>query len=73
MTITVENLSPKQMFYADILWQLDGRDQVTAFLKSLPAKERTQAQLVLELMLASIFDQTSDTEMARSVLDQFRK
>lgn len=67
-TITIEGLSAKQRFFADILWQLNGRDQVDAFIDSLPQRERNEANVVLAMMVAAVFDQVTDTTDAERIL-----
>ena len=49
--IVIEGLSKKQRLFADIMWSLDSTDQVTTFIRSLPQKDREQAQVVCELMI----------------------
>jgi len=71
--ITIENLNARQRVFADILWKLNGRDEVFAFIKSLPREFQPEAQTVLNMMVAAVFDQAEDTTVAQQVLDKFRK
>ncbi len=68
MSITIENLSPRQMLFADILWGLNGREQVDAFISSLPAGFRKDAETVLNMMVAAMFDNVTDTDDAQRIL-----
>lgn len=68
MNITIENLSPRQMLFADILWKLNGKDEVNAFVRSLPAEFRKDAETVLNMMVAAVFDNVTDTDDAQRIL-----
>ncbi len=70
--ITLQGLSQKQMVFADILWGLNGREQVESFIKALPKKERAEAEVVLNMMVAAVFDRIDDTAIANDILNQFR-
>lgn len=58
--IRIDGLNARQRGIADILWAMDGRDQVEAFIKSLRGPYRREAELVVEMMLLSLWD-TVDT------------
>ena len=73
MSITVEGLNARQRVLADILWKLNGRDEVHTFIRSLPREFQYDAETVLSMMLAAVFDQGHDTELASQVLDKYRK
>lgn len=66
--ITIENLSPRQCLFADIIWKLNGQDEVFAFIRSLPEPERSEAQVVMTMMVAAVFDEITDTTEARNLL-----
>lgn len=68
----IENLNKTQRALADIMWGMDSKDQVTAFIASLRGKQRQEAETVLELMLWAIWDECEDTQDACRVIDQFR-
>ncbi len=70
--ITLQGLSQKQMVFADILWGLNGREEVESFIKALPTKERAEAEVVLNMMIATVFDRVDDTAQAQDILKQFR-
>jgi hypothetical protein len=60
--IVIEGLSKKQRLFADIMWSLDSTDQVTTFIRSLPKKDREQAQVVCELMILACIDEVDSVE-----------
>lgn len=70
--IEIQGLTQKQMVFADILWGLNGRDQVDGFIRSLPAKEQAEAKVVLNMMVAAVFDRIDDVSTAQDILKQFR-
>lgn len=55
--ITIEGLNKKQRLLADIIWALDTQDQVQAFIRSLPERDRQQAQLVCQMMILAFIDE----------------
>jgi hypothetical protein len=60
--IVIEGLSKKQRLFADIMWSLDSTDQVTTFIRSLPKKDREQAQVVCEMMILACIDEVDSVE-----------
>lgn len=60
--IQIEGLNKKQKMFADIIWSLDTQDQVQAFIKSLPDKDRKQAQVVCEMMILAFFDEVDTVD-----------
>jgi hypothetical protein len=60
--IEIEGLNKKQRMLADIIWSLDTQDQVRAFIASLPAKDRVQAQLVTQMMILAFIDEVNTIE-----------
>jgi hypothetical protein len=74
---TIEGLSPKQMVLADIIWGLDGMDEVLAFMSTLPKRERKECVTIVELMKMAVVEQcydgiNPDMPEAQSVLNQFK-
>ena len=72
MTITIEGLNKTQRALADILWTMNGREEVMTFIRSLKGRHRKEAETVLELMLWAIWDECEDTHDACMVIEQFR-
>jgi hypothetical protein len=66
--ITIEGLSKKQRALADILWAMDGTEQVQAFIAALHPKDRTDAKTVCEMMILACVDECEDVELAEQVL-----
>lgn len=69
--ITIEGLSPKQMAFADIMWGMEGQEQVQEFLAMLPKAERKEAETVVEMMILAFMDRVQETKMATTLLTQF--
>jgi hypothetical protein len=68
MTITIQGLNKKQRALADIMWSMDGKEEVMGFIRSLQGQNRKEAETVLELMLLAIWDECEDTTQAQEVL-----
>jgi hypothetical protein len=66
--ITIEGLSKKQRALADIMWAMNGREQVEAFIKALHPKDRKDAETVIEMMILASIDECEDVEVAQQVL-----
>ena len=71
MAIQIEGLSLQQRLFADILWKCQGRDQVEAFIRGLPQTFQGEARVVLDMMVAAVFDDITDTDLAQDLLDKF--
>jgi hypothetical protein len=73
---TIEGLTPKQMALADIMWALEGFDEVSAFIATLPKRERKECHTIIELMKMAAVEQCYDgigsMDEAASVLNQFK-
>jgi hypothetical protein len=57
---TIEGLSPKQMVLADIMWDLDGFDEVQSFIKTLPKREQKECRTIIDLMKMAMIEQCYD-------------
>ena len=73
---TIEGLTPKQMALADIMWALEGYDQVTAFIATLPLQDRRDCLTIIELMRMAAVEQCYDgitpMEAAEKILNEIR-
>ena len=71
--IEIQGFTRKQRLLADIIWALDTQDQVQNFIRSLPPKDREQAEVITEMIILAFIDQcdTVDPEVSRAI-DQFR-
>ena len=68
----IEGLSQRQRAIADVLWMINGRDQVDLFLKSLEKDTRRDAEVVIEMMIASLMDEITEIEPeVKDLLDRF--
>jgi len=56
MSISIEGLNRRQTVLADIMWAMNGRDQVQRFIQTLPALQQAEARTVLEMMTAAVYD-----------------
>jgi hypothetical protein len=64
--IEIVGFNKKQRMLADIIWALDTQDQVQTFIRSLPKKDREQAQVVCEMMILAFMDEV-DTVDERTI------
>lgn len=73
MTIQIEGLNKTQRALADIMWSMNGKEQVMGFIRSLHGRHRQEAETVLELMLWAVWDECSEiTTETKEVVDAFR-
>lgn len=71
--IQIEGLNKTQRALADIMWGMNGKEEVTAFIGSLRGKQQQDAQTVLELMLWAIWDECGEiTTETKELVDSFR-
>ena len=73
MNIQIANLTARQHVFADIIWNLQGEQEVQRFIKSLPPKFRADADIVVSMMVAAVFDELTDTAMAEELLQKYNK
>jgi hypothetical protein len=75
--ITIEGLSAKQRFLADIIWSFDDYADVKRFIDSLPPGERKDAQGIVELMkmatMEQLYDGIDEPADAKKLLDRISK
>jgi len=64
-------LSPKQMALADIMWDLQERESVEAFIATLPPAQQQDCCTIIELMQLAFADEIEDTTEAKELLAQF--
>lgn len=60
--ITIEGLNKRQRMLADIIWSLDSKEQVTAFISTLPAKQKKEAIVVTQMMVLAFIDEVDTIE-----------
>ena len=57
---TIDGLNAKQRALADIMWALDGYDQVQAFIATLPLRDQKECRSIIELMKMAVVEQCYD-------------
>lgn len=72
MSIQLEGLTQRQRKIADILWMMNGRDQVNGFIASLQGDFRRDAETVVEMMKLAICDECRDVAEAQHYLKPYR-
>jgi hypothetical protein len=55
--VQIEGLNSRQRAIADVLWMMQDRDQVEAFVRALHPSMRREAETVVELMMLAIWDE----------------
>jgi hypothetical protein len=71
--ITIEGLNKKQRALADIMWAMDGQEQVRAFIAALHPKDRQEAQTVCEMMILAFIDEIETVDdSVKSIIDNLR-
>ena len=73
MQIEIQGLNKTQRALADIMWGMDGKEEVMGFIHSLKGRNRQEAETVLELMLWAIWDECGEiTTDTKELLDTYR-
>ena len=72
MSIQLEGLTQRQRKIADILWMMNGRDQVNGFIASLQGDFRRDAETVVEMMILATCDECRDMAEAQHYLKPYR-
>jgi len=72
MDLQITGLTSKQKALCEIIWACDSKDQVMAFVQSLPPKDRREAQSMVEMMTWAFLDTVDSTDLAKEVIDNFR-
>jgi hypothetical protein len=55
--IQIEGFSARQRALADIIWCLDTKEHVVAFIATLPLEQRLEAQTICEMMILACIDE----------------
>jgi hypothetical protein len=69
--IQIEGLNVKQRMLADIIWSFNDKEAVTRFIKTLPMKDRQDAQTIVEMMIIAFLDEVDNTDEAQSILKEY--
>jgi len=66
--IEILGLNSKQMALADIMWAISTKEGVDAFIATLPRAERTQCEIIKQMMILAFIDQCENTQEADRVI-----
>ena len=70
--IKVPNLTKKQKMFCEILWKFDYQDQIQTFIDSLPTKDKNDATVAYNMMIAHVLDDVIEIETASSLWKDLR-
>lgn len=75
MNMKISGLTPQQAELCEILWQLDGVEEVAEFLATLSPDQLLQARAMMMLLLAEYIDslELGDCAQAREVCERIRQ
>lgn len=60
--IQIEGLNQRQRVIADVMWAMNGKEEVMSFIQSLPNTIRQEAETVLQMMLWAIWDDVAEIQ-----------
>jgi len=71
--VQIEGLNSRQRAIADVLWMMQDRSQVEAFIRALHPSMRKEAETVVEMMMLAIWDHCDTVdESTKFVIDNLR-
>ena len=71
--ISIQGLNKRQRALADIMWAMDGHEQVQSFIRALHPKDRQEAQTVCELMILAFIDDIDTVDdSVKSLIDNLK-
>jgi hypothetical protein len=71
MTIALYNLTDKEKWIAETIWELKTQEQYIELLKSLPEPQRYEVNSIVKILNWGT-DDVADLHEAKLVLDRFR-
>lgn len=71
MDIELHGLTPKQIALCDIMWDLESKEGVEAFIATLPRADQIMCRTLIELMQLAFADEITDTTEAQELLSHF--
>jgi hypothetical protein len=71
MTVTLYNLTDREKWIAETIWELKTQEQYIQLLESLPLAQRYEVNAVVK-MINWGSDDVADLQQAQEVLDRFR-
>lgn len=72
--VKIEGFNRRQRALADVLWMMQDRPQVDAFIRALHPTMRAEAETVVEMMQLAIFDEIETIDdLVKEVIDNIAK
>jgi hypothetical protein len=71
MTVTLYNLTDREKWIAETIWELKTQEQYIQLLESLPLAQRYEVNAVVKILNWGT-DDVADLQQAQEVLDRFR-
>jgi hypothetical protein len=71
--VQIQGLNHRQRAIADVLWLMNGKNEVEAFIKALHPSMRAEAEVVVDMMIYAVLDEieTVDPETTK-LLDKYK-
>lgn len=66
--VQITGLNNRQRAIADVLWMMQDRSQVEAFVRALHPSMRKEAETVVELMMWAIWDDIDTVEESTKII-----
>ena len=70
--VQIEGLNRRQRAIADVLWLMNGKSEVEAFIKALHPTMRAEAEVVVDMMILAVLDEIDSVDEAKLELDKYR-
>lgn len=72
--IQLDGLTPLQQELADRIWHMDTREEIVAWVATMPRSVAQQAWIVMQMIIAAQIDEATELDVteARAVLDRIR-
>lgn len=71
--IQIAGLNNRQRAIADVLWMMQDREQVEAFVRALNPSMRADAETVVEMMMLAVWDEIDTVDEAvKLMLDNLK-
>lgn len=70
--VQIEGLNSRQRAIADVLWLMQGQEEVRSFIKALHPSMRAEAEVVVDMMIMAVLDECNGVDEAKLVLDRIK-
>ena len=71
--VQIQGLNNRQRAIADVLWMMQSRDEVEAFIRALHPSMRADAETVVEMMMLAVWDDIDTVdESTKLMLDNLK-